>query len=92
MSKTKVDLHWSANIMLCRMHPTGLFVWIYSSSHIHFDIWNRKSVNLKSTRNTTLFFFVVHAALHQRNMDAFFSFDLFMAYIPECKKQLRTMK
>jgi hypothetical protein len=25
------------------------------------------------------------------NMNAFFSFDLFMVYIPECKK-LRTMK
>jgi hypothetical protein len=26
------------------------------------------------------------------NMNAFFSFDLFMVYIPECKQQLRTMK
>jgi hypothetical protein len=26
------------------------------------------------------------------NMDALFSFDLFMVYIPECKQQLRTMK
>ena len=26
------------------------------------------------------------------NMNAFFSFDLFMIYIPECKQQLRTMK
>jgi len=25
-------------------------------------------------------------------MNAFFSFDLFMVYIPECKQQLRTMK
>jgi len=24
-------------------------------------------------------------------MNAFFSFDLFMVYIPECKQQLRTM-
>ena len=26
------------------------------------------------------------------NMNAFFSFDLFMVYIPECKQQLRTKK
>ena len=26
------------------------------------------------------------------NINAFFSFDLFMVYIPECKQQLRTMK
>ena len=26
------------------------------------------------------------------NMNAFFSFDLFMVDIPECKQQLRTMK
>jgi hypothetical protein len=26
------------------------------------------------------------------NMNAFFSFDLLMVYIPECKQQLRTMK
>ena len=26
------------------------------------------------------------------NMNAFFSFHLFMVYIPECKQQLRTMK
>jgi hypothetical protein len=26
------------------------------------------------------------------NMNASFSFDLFMVYIPECKQQLRTMK
>jgi hypothetical protein len=26
------------------------------------------------------------------NMNAFFSFDLFLVYIPECKQQLRTMK
>ena len=26
------------------------------------------------------------------NMNALFSFDLFMAYIPECKQQLKTMK
>jgi hypothetical protein len=26
------------------------------------------------------------------NMNAFFSFDLFMVYIPECKQQLRAMK
>jgi hypothetical protein len=26
------------------------------------------------------------------NMNAFFSFDLFMVYISECKQQLRTMK
>ena len=26
------------------------------------------------------------------NMNAFFSFDLFMVSIPECKQQLRTMK
>jgi hypothetical protein len=26
------------------------------------------------------------------NMNALFSFDLFMVYIPECKQQLRTMK
>ena len=26
------------------------------------------------------------------NMNAIFSFDLFMVYIPECKQQLRTMK
>ena len=26
------------------------------------------------------------------NMNAFFSFDLFMVYIPGCKQQLRTMK
>jgi len=25
-------------------------------------------------------------------MNAFFSFDLFMVYKPECKQQLRTMK
>jgi len=25
-------------------------------------------------------------------MNAFFTFDLFMIYIPECKQQLRTMK
>ena len=25
------------------------------------------------------------------NMNAFFSFDLFMVYIPECKQQLRTL-
>jgi len=25
-------------------------------------------------------------------MNAFFSFDLFMVYITECKQQLRTMK
>jgi len=25
-------------------------------------------------------------------MNAFFSFDLFMVYIQECKQQLRTMK
>ena len=26
------------------------------------------------------------------NMNAFFSFDLFVVYIPECKQQLRTME
>ena len=26
------------------------------------------------------------------NMNAFFSCDLFMVYIPECKQQLKTMK
>ena len=26
------------------------------------------------------------------NMNAFFSFDFFMVYIPECKQKLRTMK
>ena len=26
------------------------------------------------------------------NMNAFFSFDLFMVYVPECTQQLRTMK
>jgi hypothetical protein len=26
------------------------------------------------------------------NINAFFTFDLFMVYIPECKQQLRTMK
>jgi len=26
------------------------------------------------------------------NMNAFFTFDIFMVYIPECKQQLRTMK
>jgi hypothetical protein len=26
------------------------------------------------------------------NMNEFFSFDLFMVYIPECKQQLRTLK
>jgi len=25
-------------------------------------------------------------------MNAFFSFDLFMVYIPECKQQLRTIE
>jgi len=25
-------------------------------------------------------------------MNAFFTFDIFMVYIPECKQQLRTMK
>ena len=30
--------------------------------------------------------------IHYCNMNAFFSFDLFMIYIPECKQQLRTMK
>jgi len=25
-------------------------------------------------------------------MNAFFSFDLFIVYIPECKQQLRTIK
>jgi len=25
-------------------------------------------------------------------MNAFFTFDLFMVYIPECKQKLRTMK
>jgi len=25
-------------------------------------------------------------------MNAFFSFDIFMVYLPECKQQLRTMK
>jgi hypothetical protein len=29
---------------------------------------------------------------HDCNMNAFFSFDLFMIYIPEYKQQLRTMK
>jgi hypothetical protein len=29
---------------------------------------------------------------HTYNMNAFFSFDLFMAYIPEFEQQLRTMK
>jgi hypothetical protein len=29
---------------------------------------------------------------HHCNMNPFFSFDLFMVYIPECKQRLRTMK
>jgi len=34
----------------------------------------------------------VYESIENCNMNAFFSFDLFMVYIPECKQQLRTMK
>ena len=33
-----------------------------------------------------------HGLFSRCNMNALFSFDLFMVYIPECKQQLRTMK
>ena len=34
----------------------------------------------------------IHTKVCNTMMNAFFSFDLFMVYIPECKQQLRTMK
>jgi len=33
-----------------------------------------------------------NAFKHTCNMISFFSFDLFMIYIPECRRQIRTMK
>ena len=35
---------------------------------------------------------ILYGYLKCCNMNAYFSFDLFMVYIPECKQQLRTMK
>ena len=51
----------------------------HNSKNRQYDGQTKRTNN--DIQNTTFF-----------NMNAFFSFDLFLVYIPECKQQLRTMK
>jgi hypothetical protein len=44
------------------------------------------------TTGATIFVYPTVKYINPCNMNPFFSFDLFMVYIPESKQQLRTMK
>ena len=90
-------------LKMAKLEWSHLFPWNEQSIKNLFEslrqnLWNIKRdqdeiYSIPLSLNTQFLVYIwINKIFLVSNMNAFFSFDLFMVYIPECKQQLRTMK